>query len=199
MDEGSMTEDKPNTISGSLQEDNDRVHGTIMVFSKPPDDHEIYNLIGRVASEWSHLEYLLDQTIWEAARLTQHEGHCITGQIVGPTPRLYALIALLLFHKVDAKLVERAREFAGQFSPTYEKRNRIVHDPWYTQVSTDDVYQYKGMARGELAKKDTTNLNLGIQVTLNVDEARELIESIKRKAARVAAFRNDVVKAMRGS
>jgi hypothetical protein len=35
------------------------IHGPL------PEDHPFYALVGRVASEWAHLEHILDTTIWD--------------------------------------------------------------------------------------------------------------------------------------
>src|SRR3954462_14881620 len=56
--------------------------------TKLPDDHFFYNLVGRVASEWSYFEHTLDLIIWELATwqtdaLTDQIPACITAQIMG--------------------------------------------------------------------------------------------------------------------
>jgi len=45
-----------------------------------PAEHEAE--IGRVARNYGHLEYLIDLTIWEAARVEQQFGACLTAQIM---------------------------------------------------------------------------------------------------------------------
>src|SRR5262245_2676728 len=31
---------------------------------KPPDNHAIYAFVGRIASDWAHVEHLFDEIIW---------------------------------------------------------------------------------------------------------------------------------------
>jgi hypothetical protein len=64
-------------------------------YVRPPDGHEIYNLIGRVAAEWSHLEHILDRSIWKLAKVPGSRGACLTAQMMGVWPRFNAIDALL--------------------------------------------------------------------------------------------------------
>jgi hypothetical protein len=41
-----------------------------------PDDHPVYNLLGRLASDWSHVEHTLDTIIWALARIEPEAGAC---------------------------------------------------------------------------------------------------------------------------
>ena len=63
-------------------------------YVRPPDGHEIYNLIGRVAAEWSHLEHILDRSIWKLAKVPGSRGACLTAQMMGVWPRFNAIDAL---------------------------------------------------------------------------------------------------------
>jgi hypothetical protein len=115
---------------------------------KPPPEHEIYSLIGRVASEWAHIERSLDELIWELADIGPSKGACMTGQqtIFG---RCNIIMGLLTLKERSGKgignLRNRAKNISDTGSGPGEQRNRIVHDPWFY---FDDKYvgQFKAMA-----------------------------------------------------
>jgi hypothetical protein len=119
---------------------------------KPADDHQIYSLVGRVASEWSHVERRLDVIIWNLAGVDHEKGACITAQMLGAYNRCKAIIALLklLQQKTGkdlSKLINLATDLSNTQNGPNEKRNRIVHDPWLSrQTDTATVAQFKAMA-----------------------------------------------------
>src|SRR5690348_14772918 len=71
--------------------------GTIStsVLQIPPRGHPVYELVGKVAASWSHLEHTLDLIIWRLAGVEPDRGACITSQMVGATSRYKAIISLL--------------------------------------------------------------------------------------------------------
>lgn len=71
----------------------------LRAYSRPPDNHPIYHVIGQVAAEWSALEHILDQVIWELLGPPTEQGACITSQLMGVGPRCRAIIAQLTFGK----------------------------------------------------------------------------------------------------
>ncbi len=59
-----------------------------------PEDHVFYRNVGRVASEWSHLEHALDVAIWELSGTKPEIASCITAQIMGVGPRCKTIMNL---------------------------------------------------------------------------------------------------------
>ena len=116
-----------------------------------PTDHPFYGLVGRVASEWSHLEHILDLVIWDLASwrvggLGANVVACITSQIMGVGPRCKAIISLGRIYLLDDKAV--LHPFRALMSRSYEladRRARIVHDPWYIDVDLKQPSQFRAM------------------------------------------------------
>jgi hypothetical protein len=59
------------------------MQATLSVHGPLPPDHPLYARIGRVASEWAHIEHILDLIIWKLANIHDKQGACITSQILG--------------------------------------------------------------------------------------------------------------------
>jgi hypothetical protein len=109
-----------------------------LTIHKPlPEDHQFYAIVGRVASEWSHLEHILDLTIWELTGLRPEVAACITSQILGVNPRCKAIQMLLLTERLDAdRSISKAyRSLSSESFNAADWRARFVHDPWYLKVS----------------------------------------------------------------
>jgi len=118
-------------------------------YARPPADHEIYNLIGRVSSEWAHLEHTLDRIIWLLAGLEPPVGACITAQMMGIWPRTLSITALLALGGNDT-FSKRIKTFETDCRMPSIRRNRFVHDPWYAaQHDPMLIAQHKSMAKGE--------------------------------------------------
>lgn len=91
-----------------------------------PDEY--YTAIGRIASGWAHFELVVNHALWELANVHQHAGACITAQIISPTPRFKALVALLSFRGANEAAIKKINSLSGTANDLAEKRNRIVHD-----------------------------------------------------------------------
>ena len=140
-------------ITGSLnaqEEGNDTAVITIATFNKPPDNHPIYALVGRVAAEWSELEHQLDGIIWRLSGTSSPQAACLTSQMIGHFPRFNAIIALLNFHNAQKTVIEAADKERGKVSQLAEKRARTVHDAWYIGPSYPDPLQFRARPRGDL-------------------------------------------------
>lgn len=116
---------------------------TMRVHRRPPDDHPMYTAIGRVASEWAHLEHILDMVIWELAGLPQAQGSCITAQLNGHAPRFRAILALGKLKGLKQETIEAFEDLLNKTYGIAEKRARIVHDPWYQETGSGQTGQFK--------------------------------------------------------
>lgn len=77
---------------------------------------------------------------------------CLTAQIVGAQSRCNAIIALLITHNLPEKLKKEFRVLINESHSPQNKRNRILHDAWFYEFSTDkeEIKRFKKMARDEL-------------------------------------------------
>ena len=110
-----------------------------------PEDHEFYKNVGRVASEWSHLEHILDLTIWKLSGMPENVSACITSQIMGVPGRCNAVMNLARLREVTEKELQPYRSLKGDSYTISELRNRVVHDAWYAQMPAGTPMQFKAM------------------------------------------------------
>lgn len=155
---------------------------------KPPDDHKIYSFVGRVASDWAHVEHLFDEIIWRLAGTDPIRGACITAQMMGVYPRCKTIIALLTVvgHRRSRDvqpLISRTTELMQKSSGPGDRRNRIVHDPWYVYTGIDQTAQFKAMPQKDL--------RYGVH-PVDVKELEETLTAIKNYTERVTKLRDDV-------
>lgn len=106
------------------------------IVERLPDDHQFYALIGRVAAEWAHLEHVLDLTIWDLVRDPNIVASCLTGQMMGITPRFKAIFALTDYHGISQELTGKYKTLRNQLFQLNDERNRYIHDAWF--YLTDD-------------------------------------------------------------
>jgi hypothetical protein len=155
---------------------------------KPAEDHKIYSLIGRVANDWAHVEHTLDLLIWDLALVDPDRGSCITAQMLGVYNRCKTIIALLklIAEKTGTdmrKHIAATTDVMNRQSEPGDKRNRIVHDPWYSYTNKEQVAQFKAMAH-----KDW---RYGI-TPIDNDVLQDALDSIKNFSERVTNLRTDI-------
>jgi hypothetical protein len=151
-----------------------------------PDKHPFYRLVGQVTSEWAHLEHALDLIIWRMAGVEEAKGACLTGQIMGASPRFLAIIALATLKQVNEKVIEEVRDLMRRTFDVQEARNRAIHDPWFISGgATGQVAQFKSMPKKELV--------YGMK---DVDEAeiKKLIERIRRRSQDALSLQDKLCK-----
>jgi hypothetical protein len=159
---------------------------SIQLTAHLPEDHPIYAVIGRITSEWSHLEHLLDLIIWDLSDANKVQLACITAQMIGAfgrTRAIQTLLALRESHPKTAELIKKVSKFGYATSELAEKRNRAIHDPWYLSVGTGSPAQFKSMAF-----KDP---QFGV-VDIDEKAQKELIKEIQELGARAAFLRAEI-------
>lgn len=104
--------------------------GAISTIHPLPDDASHYAYIGKVAVEWATLEAAIDVQIWRLCGAPHNLIACLTAQMVGPTPRLQALVAICSEKPLDPKTIDDLEEFKKYAGGVAEQRNRVVHDSW---------------------------------------------------------------------
>jgi hypothetical protein len=110
--------------------------------------------IGRIATTWAKLEFIINEMIWDLANLDIRSGACITAQITSPVSRMRALIALVHEHGGDKKLVSDLNKFSGRIDALARRRNRIVHDPWGFDVTNKSYIRFEITADRKLVFED---------------------------------------------
>jgi hypothetical protein len=109
-----------------------------------PEEHPFYSLVGRVTSEWSHIEHILDTTIWNLLDIDHVFAACVTSQVMGIGPRCKTIITLIAARNISDKLIKPYRSFMGDSDAPADWRNRFVHDPWITET-TEGAKQFRAM------------------------------------------------------
>jgi hypothetical protein len=135
-------------------------------------------MVGRIASQWSSLEFDMDYLIWQLAEVAQEPGTCITSQLNGTGARMRTIIALLGLRSVEEPIVKKFRSFEGHAQELSLLRNRIVHDTW---------------AYGEPNKVVQLRLaivNKQLDFGLKEIEFEEISKTLEKIAKAEASFRN---------
>lgn len=96
-----------------------------------------YAAIGLVAARWSYFEATVDGWISAFLRRPPEVTVCLTGQMIGPGPRLNAFIALARFLDAREKWNQVLEEFATDATGLAEQRHRAVHDVWDLSQPTE--------------------------------------------------------------
>jgi hypothetical protein len=121
-------------------------HASVKIFTPLPQRHEFHCLIGRVASEWAHVEHALDAAIWELLGTAEDKAACVTSQIMGVGGRCKALHNLCRLRGVPEPLLKKIRALMNHSYPIADHRARVVHDPWYFEHSSETPGQFKAMS-----------------------------------------------------
>jgi hypothetical protein len=155
---------------------------------RPPDNHPIYSYVGRIASEWAHVERTFDLVIWDLAGIDHSKGACITAQIMSVYARTKTIIAQLTdFERKTGistrLLIADVMDLGNRSNGPGERRNRAVHDPWYVYTDLDKTAQYRAMP--------AKDLQYGI-VAIDREELEGTLDEIKKFAVRALKFRSDV-------
>jgi hypothetical protein len=107
---------------------------------------------------------------------------------MGAWPRLNSIIALLTQraanHPDFKKYIEQTRALGNDSRVPSERRNRIIHDPWYLDQTADQVAQHKKMAKDELI--------YGIK-DVDMDIIEKTLGHIKGLSDRAWTLRFDIV------
>jgi hypothetical protein len=124
--------------------------------------------IGAVASSWSGFEIALDLSTLMLAGIKTEPGLCLTAQVIGPARKLDAYIAIARLRGAD-KFMKELDAFAKEAVILAERRNRVVHDPWFL-VAVDSPYRLETTVRRklrhlrvEMSKEEILKINQDIE------------------------------------
>lgn len=182
--------------SGARLSETDTIGAKIIRMESPlPGDHRFYPLIGRVASEWTHFERILDEIIRDIADIPEGIALCITGQMMGATPRFKTIDALGKHVGLSEALLKKFRRLKQKNYDVVEFRNRVVHDPWFRVrefddegIETESVTQLKSSPPGpatitepEITETIRKIKNLIIQTAQIGKEVRDELQTLRGK------------------
>jgi hypothetical protein len=111
---------------------------------RPPDtkrdgiEDAHYAAIGKVASSWAYLEQAMEIAIAELMGGVPDVAFCVIAQITGPHRKLEAILAILHQRKADEKIIKKLAKFTETIRILAEKRNRVLHDPWRSELVVTD-------------------------------------------------------------
>lgn len=136
--------------------------------------------IGMVAVEWSYLEHIIDDSIWQYAKIDDDIGRCFTTHMSVPM-RIDVLKSLFFEHFGNSEKYKALSKIAKDIKDTVSPlRNKIVHSPWLEPENNQDAAQYLSVsARGQLK---TTVL------PMDVAEIRQAAETIEDYGNRLVYF-----------
>jgi hypothetical protein len=149
---------------------------------------EYADCIANAANSWSYLEYYINTTIWDLAKVEPALGACITSQIFSIPARVDAVVSLLKLRKADSKLIGKVNKFAETFRGANEARNRIIHDVWLND-NVDTHYM------GRLTITAKKSLEFDVQ-TVPITELKADLAEIERVRAKFAEIRREILAAI---
>jgi hypothetical protein len=152
-----------------------------------PEEHPFYALIGRVASEWAHLEHILDTTIWGLLGANEELAACVTSQIMGIGPRCKAILTLGFARNLHEKILAPFRKLMNDSYSTADCRARFVHDPWFVQAGTEGASQFRAMPY--------VDMRFGKQ-DIDKREVETTIKKIRDLQNRASELRKNVLSAL---
>lgn len=150
-----------------------------------PEEHPFYALIGRVASEWAHIEHILDTTIWGLFEADHELVACVTSQMMGVAPRCKAIITLCVVRGLNESIWKPYRALMSDSYDTGDWRNRYVHDHW-VMSEPGKATQFRAMSY-----KDQ---RFGL-VEISKDEINKTLGKIREFQERASYLRADVLAA----
>lgn len=175
------------------------MYATLRAFSHLPSEHPFYSLVGRVASEWSHLEHALDDIIWwlasfRSAGLGSNIVACITSQVMGIGPRCKIIASLASAYAIhSAELRKQLNKVKSHSYLVADERARIVHDPWWIDIgskgpvqframpASDPFYGFKDISKSDMESTITKIRSLQKEVAILHDLVQSELASLRRK------------------
>ena len=146
-----------------------------------------YREMGRIASSWGALEFLIDQTIWKLAGLDDKPGACLTAQIIAIHGRSRALVSLMNLRGIDAELIKEVNRFTGKAAEPAQHRNRIVHSPLMLDETMSKVMKFSIKADRQL-EFDSSIVDFDYAAKTLNQISDHLVEFDKLKSAILAAY-----------
>ena len=160
-----------------------------------PEEHPFFSVIGRIAAEWAQFEHTLDMTIWLLVNKRDNRlMSCLTAQIQGAQSKCQVIEALLNVKELSPALREATKKLLHKLHVPQSARNRIVHDPWLTEIDASSGSAKEGkIARYKKMAKDERRFG---PEPVSQAEIEKTIEDIKEIRTRAEKLRADVEAAL---
>jgi len=158
-----------------------------MVFRPLREDHPCFALVGRIASEQARIEYALDILIAQMLGVPYGLSTCVTGQMVGPTPRYNAIYQLAHERRLPAAIIKKIGKQLNKAIQINELRNRAVHDPWHEDDEGARSYQTKGRPKRIVAYGPALRTE---------DDLKSDLDAIRKFFERVKHLRREILAAL---
>lgn len=149
-----------------------------------PDTHPQLALIGQIAAAWSVIEHELDTVIWRLAELQPETGACLTAQMIGIRPRFLTIIALCTHAQFPKDFITKIEDVMNKGVKPGEGRNRVIHDPWYLELMSQQAAQFRAMP----AKK----LTYGFK-PMPKEELDDILEKIAKYSGKITDLRMTIL------
>lgn len=171
----------PRTILGALLGTTDP-----SVLKRTEEEHietKHHAAMGRVASNWSLLEAIVDHWSITFAGVHARAGLCLTSQIFGIGRKLDAFIALARLKPLPDGLVAKLHDFAGKAKGLGQLRDRTMHDIWtFDHPSTPERLQITAV---KLLKVES--------IPVTVEELNKLAQDINNATDEFESLANAVI------
>jgi hypothetical protein len=114
--------------------------------------HDVYHAskVLRAISEWARFEHAIDRLVWDLLRLEPEQGACMTAQFPSVMSRFDALLAVAKLEGIAAKHIMALNVIRQDSNGPREARNRLVHDPWFSNPDTKQHYRLQLTAKSKL-------------------------------------------------
>jgi hypothetical protein len=151
---------------------------TMAIQAPMADDHPMLAVVGQIVNQWAHIEHVLDTIIWRLADVEAKKGSCITAQLTGSFPRFKAIISLATIRGLDGKMISDMTQMMFRMQGKTDKRNRVVHDAWYAEATTNKASQYKSTPFKDYSFGLQESDDKEIKET--IDESKRALEEVNK-------------------
>jgi len=112
------------------------------------DDH--YCAIGRVAVSLAAFDAIVTSAIWQIGGIPDDIGACITSQITQVKYKMKALISILRLRGGLDDVIVKLNQLNKPLGEVSAFRNRVLHDGWVHDVSTNTPHRLEITADNKL-------------------------------------------------
>jgi hypothetical protein len=139
----------------------------------------LYQYVGSISSLWSILERAIDEECWRLAGMSDETGSCFTAQTSQARAKMITLEALVGNLGGSEELKKKLKNFRDKIiSPVGEKRNRVIHDPIYSRLDSNEIVvdTLTLSIKGRLKSMRSPSINELRDTLLSVKDAYEEFE-----------------------
>lgn len=121
--------------------------GRLLQPIQPEASSEILAKIGWVALMSAYLERLLDRMIWLLLGGAPADAALQTRRLVGAEQRINEILKLGEAQGLPGGVLSQLRGIRQVAIDVSEQRARIIHDPWYADVDSGRLAQFRAMPK----------------------------------------------------